>query len=71
MYLCSVGINASMEVMHPVQEEPYEINLDNHGCQGGPKAGRLRALANVNTYIFASNFHAKAGLVFFSIKHAS
>ncbi|XP_061343469.1 BRCA1-associated RING domain protein 1 [Gastrolobium bilobum] len=39
-------IKASMEAMNPVEEEPYEISLDNHGCYGGPKAGRLRALAN-------------------------
>ncbi|XP_028758270.1 BRCA1-associated RING domain protein 1 [Neltuma alba] len=39
-------VTASMEVMRPVEEELYEISLDNHGCQGGPKAGRLRALAN-------------------------
>ncbi|KAL5135156.1 BRCA1-associated RING domain protein 1 [Glycine soja] len=39
-------IKACMEEVNPVEEEPYEINLDNQGCQGGPKAGRLRALAN-------------------------
>ncbi|KAK4281323.1 hypothetical protein QN277_012834 [Acacia crassicarpa] len=39
-------VTASMEVMRPVEEEPFEISLDNYGCQGGPKAGRLRALAN-------------------------
>lgn len=45
---CAVGIKACMEEVNPVEEEPYEINLDNQGCQGGPKAGRLGALANVN-----------------------
>ncbi|KAI9085760.1 hypothetical protein K1719_032174 [Acacia pycnantha] len=40
-------VTASMEVMRPVEEGPFEISLDNYGCQGGPKAGRLRALANV------------------------
>jgi len=39
-------IKACMQEINPVEEEPYEINLDNQGCQGGPKAGRLRALAN-------------------------
>ncbi|RDX80310.1 BRCA1-associated RING domain protein 1 [Mucuna pruriens] len=39
-------IKASMGEINPVEEEPYEINLDNQGCQGGPSAGRLRALAN-------------------------
>lgn len=45
-----VGVTASMEVMRPVEEEPFEISLDNYGCQGGPKAGRLGALANVNIF---------------------
>ncbi|KAK7396451.1 hypothetical protein VNO78_17470 [Psophocarpus tetragonolobus] len=39
-------IKACMEDINPVDEEAYEINVDNQGCQGGPKAGRLRALAN-------------------------
>ena len=37
-----------MQAMHPVDEEQYEISLDNHGCIGGPKAGRLSALNNVS-----------------------
>jgi len=36
-----------MEAMHPVNEEPYEVGLDNHGCCDGPKTGRLLALNNV------------------------
>ncbi|KAJ1416628.1 Zinc finger, RING-type [Sesbania bispinosa] len=40
-------VKACMEVMNPVEEGPYEIGLDNQGCNGGPKAGRLRALTNV------------------------
>ncbi|XP_027349873.1 BRCA1-associated RING domain protein 1 isoform X2 [Abrus precatorius] len=39
-------VKACMDEMNPVNEEPYEINLDNQGCHGGPKAGRLRAMAN-------------------------
>ncbi|TKY62328.1 BRCA1-associated RING domain protein 1 [Spatholobus suberectus] len=39
-------IKACMEEINPVEEELYEINVDNQGCHGGPKAGRLRALAN-------------------------
>ncbi|XVE77960.1 hypothetical protein DITRI_Ditri13aG0106100 [Diplodiscus trichospermus] len=39
-------IKACMEAMHPVNEEPYEISLDNHGCCDGPKTGRLRAFDN-------------------------
>ncbi|KAK9726426.1 hypothetical protein RND81_05G214200 [Saponaria officinalis] len=39
-------VEACMERKCPVDEEPYEINLDNHGCCDGPKTGRLRALSN-------------------------
>nr|XP_027188299.1 BRCA1-associated RING domain protein 1 isoform X2 [Cicer arietinum]XP_027188300.1 BRCA1-associated RING domain protein 1 isoform X2 [Cicer arietinum]XP_027188301.1 BRCA1-associated RING domain protein 1 isoform X2 [Cicer arietinum] len=39
-------IRACMEVTGLVDEVLYEIDLDNQGCNGGPKAGRLRALAN-------------------------
>ncbi|XP_025603202.1 BRCA1-associated RING domain protein 1 [Arachis hypogaea] len=39
-------VKASMEEMNPLGEEPYEITLDNQGCHGGPKAGRLRAMVN-------------------------
>ncbi|CAN4113706.1 unnamed protein product [Withania somnifera] len=36
-------IRACIRENYPVNEEPYEVSLDNHGCFGGPKAGRLRA----------------------------
>ncbi|KAA8550722.1 hypothetical protein F0562_002406 [Nyssa sinensis] len=39
-------IRACMEAMHPVDEESYEVSLDNHGCCNGPKTGRLRVLNN-------------------------
>ncbi|KAF1881137.1 hypothetical protein Lal_00023170 [Lupinus albus] len=39
-------VKACMERMTMVEEETYEISVDNQGCHGGPKAGRLRALAN-------------------------
>lgn len=39
-------MKACMESMHPVDEEPYEVSLDNHGCSDGPRTGRLRALDN-------------------------
>ncbi|KAK6286497.1 hypothetical protein POUND7_012676 [Theobroma cacao] len=39
-------IKACMKAIHPVNEEPYEVILDNHGCSDGPKTGRLRALDN-------------------------
>ncbi|XVF32345.1 hypothetical protein REPUB_Repub17cG0073900 [Reevesia pubescens] len=39
-------IKECMKAMHPVNEEPYEVSLDNHGSCDGPKTGRLRALDN-------------------------
>lgn len=46
--LIFAGIKACMESMHPVDEEPYEVCLDNHGCCDGPKTGRLSVLDNVS-----------------------
>ncbi|XP_071740379.1 protein BREAST CANCER SUSCEPTIBILITY 1 homolog [Rutidosis leptorrhynchoides] len=37
-------IKACMEVKKPVDEQPYEINLDIHGFKGGPKLGRFMLL---------------------------
>ncbi|XP_031501929.1 protein BREAST CANCER SUSCEPTIBILITY 1 homolog isoform X2 [Nymphaea colorata] len=38
-------IKACMEATCPVNEEPYEIDRDIHGCMRGPKIGRQRAMA--------------------------
>lgn len=43
-----LGIKACMEANHPVDEEPYEVDLDNHGCRDGPRTGRLRASTSVS-----------------------
>lgn len=43
------GVKACMEAMHHVDEEPYEVSLDNYGCHDGPKTGRLRALNKVSS----------------------
>lgn len=43
------GIKACAEANHPVDEEPYEVNLDNHGFRDGPRTGRLRASENVSS----------------------
>lgn len=43
------GVKACMETKHHVDEEPYEVSLDNYGCRSGAKAGRLRALSNVSS----------------------
>ncbi|XP_057549284.1 BRCA1-associated RING domain protein 1-like isoform X2 [Amaranthus tricolor] len=38
--------DSCMQSKLPINEEPYEISLDNHGCCNGPKTGRLRLLNN-------------------------
>lgn len=45
------GIKACIQENYPVNEEPYEVSLDNHGCIGGPKAGRLRASSSVSLFL--------------------
>ncbi|XXG89815.1 hypothetical protein AAC387_Pa12g1727 [Persea americana] len=37
-------VKACMEAKCPVDEEPYEISSDVHGCRDGPKNGRIRVL---------------------------
>ncbi|KAI3722344.1 hypothetical protein L2E82_33380 [Cichorium intybus] len=39
-------VKACVEAGCLVNEEPYEVHLDTHGCSDGPKAGRLRVLNN-------------------------
>lgn len=64
-HVFSVGVTASMEAMRPVQEEPFELSLDNYGVQGGPKAGRLRAWTNVNTFsLYSIVLYCFGSLVF-------
>lgn len=50
------GIKACMEANHPVDEEPYEINLDNHGFRDGPRTGRLRASEKVSSLTVERGF---------------
>ncbi|MED6111587.1 hypothetical protein PIB30_053560 [Stylosanthes scabra] len=50
-------VKACIEEMNPVEEEPYEISIDNEGCQGGPKTGRLRAMANEPKLFTGLNFY--------------
>lgn len=47
MGIHSAGIKTCMEAMSPVDEEPYEVLLDNHGSSNGPRLGRQRTLNNV------------------------
>eukprot|EP00268_Persea_americana_P046870 TRINITY_DN4848_c0_g1_i8.p1 TRINITY_DN4848_c0_g1~~TRINITY_DN4848_c0_g1_i8.p1 ORF type:complete len:167 (+),score=33.00 TRINITY_DN4848_c0_g1_i8:2319-2819(+) len=50
-------IKACMEAKHPVDEEPYEVSLDVHGCCDGPKIGRIRALEKAPKLFSGLNFH--------------
>ncbi|KAJ9552244.1 hypothetical protein OSB04_016289 [Centaurea solstitialis] len=43
-------VKACVKAGRVVDEEPYEVQLDTHGCSGGPKAGRLRILNNNMTW---------------------
>ncbi|XP_022890588.1 BRCA1-associated RING domain protein 1-like isoform X2 [Olea europaea var. sylvestris] len=50
-------IKVCMEANHPMNEEPYEVKQDNHGCCDGPKTGRLRALTNAPKLFHGLNFY--------------
>lgn len=56
-----------MEATNLVEEELYEIDLDNQGCHGGPKAGRLRALANVSILLLYCMLMQRHGLSSFAL----
>lgn len=49
----SAGIKACVKETAPVDEEPYEINVDIHGIKDGPRLGRLRAMNKVSYLIVA------------------
>ncbi|XP_020539249.1 BRCA1-associated RING domain protein 1 isoform X2 [Jatropha curcas] len=56
-------VKACMKAMCPVDEEPYEVSLDNHGCQNGPKTGRLGALDNAPKLFNGMNFYFSGDFV--------
>lgn len=41
------GVKACLEAVEPVNEMPYEITRDIHGCFSGPQRGRMRVMAKV------------------------
>ncbi|XP_050208239.1 BRCA1-associated RING domain protein 1 [Mercurialis annua] len=49
-------VKACMKSMRPVDEEPYEVSLDSHGCCNGPKTGRLSVLDNAPKLFSGMNF---------------
>ncbi|KAK6937738.1 BRCT domain, partial [Dillenia turbinata] len=56
-------IKACLEAMQLLQEEPYEVCLDVHGSQNGPRNGRLRALANEPNLFNGLNFYFSGDFV--------
>ncbi|XP_035839215.1 BRCA1-associated RING domain protein 1 isoform X2 [Helianthus annuus] len=50
-------VKACMEARKLVNEEPYEVLLDNHGSYGGPKEGRLRVQNNAPKLFNNLNFY--------------
>ncbi|MED6120380.1 hypothetical protein PIB30_020394 [Stylosanthes scabra] len=50
-------IKACMKEMEPVDEEGYEINLDIHGINDGPRLGRLRVLNKQPKLFDGYNFY--------------
>ncbi|WCJ38265.1 breast cancer associated RING 1 [Euphorbia peplus] len=56
-------VKACMNSIHPVDEEPYEVSLDNHGCQNGPKTGRLSVLDNASKLFNGFNFYFSGDFV--------
>ncbi|GFP82946.1 protein breast cancer susceptibility 1 homolog [Phtheirospermum japonicum] len=56
-------IKACVEANHYVDEEPYEVNLDNHGCCDGAKTGRLRASNNAPKLFHGLSFYFNGDFV--------
>ncbi|KAL3647708.1 hypothetical protein CASFOL_008676 [Castilleja foliolosa] len=56
-------IKACMEANSYVNEEPYEVNLDNHGCCDGAKTGRLRASNNAPKLFHGLRFYFNGDFV--------
>ncbi|XP_022769541.1 BRCA1-associated RING domain protein 1-like [Durio zibethinus] len=52
-----VWIKACMKTTRPVNEEPYGVGLDSHGCSDGPKTGRFRALDNATKLFDGFSFY--------------
>lgn len=46
------GIKSCAKANKPMNEEPYEVTLDNHGARDGPKTGRHLTLDNASTNLY-------------------
>ncbi|CAA2934053.1 BRCA1-associated RING domain 1 [Olea europaea subsp. europaea] len=56
-------IKVCMEANHPMNEEPYEVKLDNHGCRNGPKTGRVRVSTNAPKLFHGLKFYFSGDFV--------
>ncbi|CAI9768718.1 unnamed protein product [Fraxinus pennsylvanica] len=56
-------IKVCMEANHPMNEEPYEVKLDNHGCRNGPKTGRVMASTNAPKLFHGLKFYFSGDFV--------
>ncbi|KAJ8552995.1 hypothetical protein K7X08_020388 [Anisodus acutangulus] len=56
-------IKACIQENCHVNEEPYEVSLDNHGCIGGPKSGRLRASSGASKLFDGIKFYLSGDYV--------
>lgn len=58
-----------MEAYHPMNEEPYEVKLDNHGCRNGPKTGGVRVSTNVRVTNFVKDLYSCSLLLLLLLLH--
>ncbi|KAL2556880.1 BRCA1-associated RING domain protein 1 [Forsythia ovata] len=56
-------IKVCMEANQPMNEEPYEVNLDNHCCRDGPRTGRLRVSTNAPKLFHGLKFYFSGDFV--------
>ncbi|OVA11844.1 BRCT domain [Macleaya cordata] len=56
-------IKACMDAMALVSEEPYELSTDIHGCQDGPKNGRLKVMEKTPKLFSDLNFYFSGDFV--------
>lgn len=47
------GIKSCAEANKPMDEESYEVTLDNHGARNGPKIGRHLASDNASANLYS------------------
>ncbi|WCJ44806.1 breast cancer associated RING 1 [Euphorbia peplus] len=56
-------VKAGLKTMCLMNEEPYEVSLDNQGCRNGPKTGRLSVLENAPKLLNGFSFYFSGDIV--------